>query len=227
MTTKTYKQIGEEIGSLVDEKNAAYGSSFAECHKILSVLYPNGIQPEQYTDALAIIRVIDKLFRIANKKDAFGESPWKDIAGYAILGIANDEYKNNTCKDYSVIKVLREQKRSNDYFEIMLNNLTLEEIIAVKLELTYKSIGMALYGFPIWNSTNYIVRDAILKYALSISTSKSMAARYLGVRINIISNLLKKYNVEQFFKKHKKLKESLDDNNRTTIKENLSEHKSG
>lgn len=137
------------------------------------------------------------------------------------------EYKNNTCKDYSVIKVLREQKRSNDYFEIMLNNLTLEEIIAVKLELTYKSIGMALYGFPIWNSTNYIVRDAILKYALSISTSKSMAARYLGVRINIISNLLKKYNVEQFFKKHKKLKESLDDNNRTTIKENLSEHKSG
>lgn len=96
MTTKTYKQIGEEIGSLVDEKNAAYGSSFAECHKILSVLYPNGIQPEQYTDALAIIRVIDKLFRIANKKDAFGESPWKDIAGYAILGIANDESKKTS-----------------------------------------------------------------------------------------------------------------------------------
>jgi len=93
MTNKTYKQIGEEIGNLVDEKNAVYGSSFAECHKILSVLYPNGIQPEQYTDALAIIRVIDKLFRIANKKDAFGESPWKDIAGYAILGIANDDSK--------------------------------------------------------------------------------------------------------------------------------------
>jgi len=67
---KTYKQIGIDVGSLVDEKNAAYGSSFAECHKILSVLYPSGIKPEQYTDALAIIRVIDKLFRIANKKHA-------------------------------------------------------------------------------------------------------------------------------------------------------------
>ena len=89
MTPKTYKQIGEEIGSLVDEKNAAYGSSFAESHKILSVLYPNGIKPEQYTDALGIIRVIDKLFRIATAKDAFGESPWNDIAGYAILGVAN------------------------------------------------------------------------------------------------------------------------------------------
>ncbi len=93
MSHRTYKQIGEEIGSLVDKKNAAYGSSFSECHKILSVLYPNGIQPEQYTDALAIIRVIDKLFRIANQKDAFGESPWGDIAGYAILGIANHEKK--------------------------------------------------------------------------------------------------------------------------------------
>ena len=93
MNNKTYKQIGEEIGSLVDEKNAAYGSSFAESYKILSVLYPNGIKPEQYTDALAIIRVIDKLFRLATKKDAFGESPWRDIAGYAILGVSNDESK--------------------------------------------------------------------------------------------------------------------------------------
>jgi hypothetical protein len=93
--TKKYTDIGIEIGSLVDEKNAAYGSSFAESYKILSVLYPNGIKPEQYTDALAIVRVIDKLFRIANKKDAFGESPWKDIAGYALLGIANDSKKEN------------------------------------------------------------------------------------------------------------------------------------
>jgi hypothetical protein len=59
----------------------------------LSVLYPSGIKPEQYTDALAIIRVIDKLFRIANNKDAFAESPWRDIAGYALLGIANSEEK--------------------------------------------------------------------------------------------------------------------------------------
>ena len=96
MNPRTYKQIGEEIGSLVDEKNAAYGSSFAESYKILSVLYPNGIKPEQYTDALAIIRVIDKLFRIANKKDAFGESPWRDIAGYAILGVSNDNNKDSS-----------------------------------------------------------------------------------------------------------------------------------
>jgi hypothetical protein len=85
-----YEQTAEEIGQLVAEKNAAYGSSFAESHKILEALYPNGILPHQYSDALAVIRVIDKLFRIANKKDAFGESPWRDIAGYGILGTVKD-----------------------------------------------------------------------------------------------------------------------------------------
>ncbi len=86
-----YEKIGTEIGRLVQEKNEAYGDSFGQASKILEVLYPDGINPNQYRDALAITRVIDKLFRLANKKDAFGESPWRDICGYAILGVANDE----------------------------------------------------------------------------------------------------------------------------------------
>ena len=86
-----YEKIGTEIGRLVQKKNEAYGDSFGQASKILEVLYPNGIKTNQYRDALAITRVIDKLFRLANKKDAFGESPWRDICGYAILGVANDE----------------------------------------------------------------------------------------------------------------------------------------
>ena len=86
-----YKEMGEKIGALVDEKNAAYGSSFQKAGEIMQVLYPDGIGTEQYIDALAMIRVIDKLFRIANRKDAFGESPWQDIAGYALLLAELDE----------------------------------------------------------------------------------------------------------------------------------------
>jgi len=85
-----YHKIGSEVGALVKEKNAAYGDSFGRAQEVLRTLYPDGIQPEQYQDMLAVVRVIDKLFRIATKKDAFGESPWNDICGYAILGIAND-----------------------------------------------------------------------------------------------------------------------------------------
>ena len=83
---RQYEEAGMKIGKLVDEKNIAYGDSFNQSGKILEVLYPEGVMPNQYRDLLAVVRVIDKLFRIANKKDAFGESPWRDIAGYALLG---------------------------------------------------------------------------------------------------------------------------------------------
>lgn len=83
-----YEEIGREIGKLVKEKQKAYGNSFGNSGKILKVLYPKGIPVEKYDDALTIIRVVDKLFRIAMEKDAFGESPWKDIAGYGILGVS-------------------------------------------------------------------------------------------------------------------------------------------
>ena len=91
MSDKDYIDIAKEIGALVQEKNEAYGDSFGQACRILEVLYPEGIKPHQYRDALAVTRVIDKLFRLANKKDAFGESPWRDICGYSILGISNDE----------------------------------------------------------------------------------------------------------------------------------------
>ena len=88
---KKFIDIANEIGELVQEKNKAYGDSFAKSQQIIKILYPDGVRSAQYMDMLAITRVIDKLFRIATKKDAFGESPWRDICGYAILGIANDE----------------------------------------------------------------------------------------------------------------------------------------
>lgn len=87
---REFVDIGLAVGSLVQEKNAAYGDAFAQSGKILRVLYPSGVRPDQYEDLLGICRVLDKLFRVATKKDAFGESPWNDVAGYGILGVARD-----------------------------------------------------------------------------------------------------------------------------------------
>ncbi len=83
--------MGRDIGKLCESKNEAYGASFDKAGSVMRVLYPSGIRPEQYDDALAVVRVIDKLFRIATRKNAFGESPWRDIGGYSILGAAKDE----------------------------------------------------------------------------------------------------------------------------------------
>ena len=87
----SFKELASTIGALVDEKNAAYGNSFAVSGEFLKLLYPKGINPEQYTDALLLVRMFDKMMRIANKKDAFSESPYQDLAGYSILGVAKDE----------------------------------------------------------------------------------------------------------------------------------------
>jgi len=86
-----YESIGAATGRLVQEKQKAYGDSFGKSGKMLQVLYPDCIKPEQYGDMLAIVRIIDKLFRIATHKDAFLENPWEDIAGYATLKMGKDD----------------------------------------------------------------------------------------------------------------------------------------
>lgn len=86
-----YEEIGADIGALVKEKQEAYGDSFGKAGAVMAILYPDGIKSEQLHDALCIVRILDKLFRIATKKDAFGESPYRDIAGYALLGVARSE----------------------------------------------------------------------------------------------------------------------------------------
>lgn len=84
-----FEQVAIDVARLVEEKNKAYGDSFYKSGEFLKMLYPNGIQPDQYSDMLSIIRIFDKMMRIATSKNAFGENPWKDILGYAIL--ANKE----------------------------------------------------------------------------------------------------------------------------------------
>jgi len=81
-----YEKLGREIGRLVDEKQKAYGDSFGKSGAMLRILYPDGISITQYDDMLAIVRIIDKLFRIATDKEALGENPFRDIAGYGLLG---------------------------------------------------------------------------------------------------------------------------------------------
>jgi hypothetical protein len=88
---KNLKEISLDLGSLLEEKNKAYGSAFSKSSEVLKILYPNGVDPDQYTDLLLTTRILDKLFRIATDKSAFNEEPWKDIAGYGLLGIYKEQ----------------------------------------------------------------------------------------------------------------------------------------
>lgn len=85
-----YELLGFKKGCLVAEKQIAYGDSFGRAGLVMKELYPNGISLDQMEDALVVVRILDKLFRIANRKDAFGESPYGDIQGYGLLGERKD-----------------------------------------------------------------------------------------------------------------------------------------
>jgi hypothetical protein len=85
-----FQEIATQIAKIVAAKNRSYGDAFGQAGQVLMLMYPDGIQPDQYVDLLGIVRVLDKLFRIANRKDAFGESPWMDILGYALLAVERE-----------------------------------------------------------------------------------------------------------------------------------------
>ena len=100
---------------------------------------------------------------------------------------------------YNLSKKLRQEKKSNDEFETMLANLTLEEVIGLKLELSTKPVNNRLYGFPLWHNLTDIVKDAIFKYAYSATRTQMEAMRFLGLRANSFYELRKKYDPVSYF----------------------------
>lgn len=90
----TYEQIGSDVGRLVTDKQKQYGDSFTKAGQIMKILYPGGIPLEAVDEALTVVRVLDKLNRIATAcggPDLGNESPWRDIAGYSLLELGKRE----------------------------------------------------------------------------------------------------------------------------------------
>ena len=102
-------------------------------------------------------------------------------------------------KSYSIIRKLRKEGKLPEEMEIFVSNLSLEDLIALKLEIASKPISGKLYGIPIWKSIPFIVRDAVLKTAVSVCKTKVDAANLLGMDVDKMNNLLKKYNTISFF----------------------------
>jgi len=108
---------------------------------------------------------------------------------------------NSTTKYKSIINKLKDNNKVNDQVLVLLNNLSLEDIIALKLELSSKMLKNRMYGFDIWRNSRYLVQEAILKFAISATKSKKDAARFLGLEYLTFTRLVKKYDVQEFFDK--------------------------
>ena len=125
-------------------------------------------------------------------------------------------HKKTFVNRYSISKILRDKKKSNDYFELMIGNLTLEELIALKLEIAFRTAQTPLMGIPIWKTTTKFVKDAIFKFALSAAGTKKGAKRLLGMNNKQFDNYLQKLEIISYYK------EKGDDSNWRKTKSNFS-----
>jgi len=96
-TSTNFREIAEATAVLVESKDAAYGNSFDVAGEFLKTLYPHGIKPEQYGDMLALVRIYDKMKRIASGDSS--ENSWGDITGYGLLGQRRVIREHNAYKE--------------------------------------------------------------------------------------------------------------------------------
>jgi len=105
------------------------------------------------------------------------------------------EYKGKYNK-YSLRNKLLREKKINSDFEVILNTLTLEEIIALKLELSNLYINNKLYNFPLYKSIKYIIRESLIIFALSTTRTAKDAASVLGMRERDLYTEIKKFEIK-------------------------------
>ena len=103
--------------------------------------------------------------------------------------------KNLTTTNKSIILKLCLQ----DDLLVNINKLSLEDLIAVKLELSANNINNRLYGFDLWKQSTNIMKEALLKFAMSTTNSKKDAARFLGLTYLEFKRVTSKYKVKDYF----------------------------
>jgi DNA-binding protein Fis len=108
-------------------------------------------------------------------------------------------YQKKEQEYYSVSNKLRKEKKITEEFEIMLSSMTLEDIIALRLELAAQAVNGKLYGQNIWKSIPDIVKEAVLKYSYSSARTKGEAAAFLGINKSDFRKLVKKFDIKGFF----------------------------
>ena len=118
--------------------------------------------------------------------------------------------KDSTKRWTSFINVLRDQGKLNEQVETLLHNMTLEDLIAVKLELSSRTQKSPLFGIPLYETLEVIVRDAIMKYAISATRTPSEAAASLGISLEHFRNQMHEFKMYDYIPtKHEVIKRKL------------------
>ena len=111
----------------------------------------------------------------------------------------NRGHYQKVLKDYTVSKTLKRRGKSNEYFENMLTRLTLEEIVALKIEISMREANTALMGLPIYRNLSKMTKCGALMAAIGLSHTFEHASSILGMEPENFLFQTKKYNILRFF----------------------------
>lgn len=96
--------------------------------------------------------------------------------------MSSDPFVKKGCNtDLSLSQRLRNEGRSSEAFEIMLSSLTLEELVALKIENSMRLTRGRMYGFKLWAKLPKIIKESVFNAVISISDTNVQAIRILGV----------------------------------------------
>ena len=118
------------------------------------------------------------------KKDRYRKPILKDIYG-------ESQHFNRKSKRLTDKFILSGQV--NDEFLAILSTLSLEDIIALKMEETFNLYGGKFYGFSIWHSLTDLVKESLFKYVTFCTNSRKEAIMLLGVDSRIYGQLEAKF----------------------------------
>ena len=76
---------------------------------------------------------------------------------------------------------------------ILISNLTLEDLIAVKIELTASNLNNKMYGLALWKKMPNITKEALIRVTHKITKSNIEGARFLGLNLENYLGYLKDY----------------------------------
>ena len=93
------------------------------------------------------------------------------------------------------IAILTQKGILNNELLFLISNMTLEDLIAVKIELSSSHLKNRLFGLDIWKKIDYITKEALMRVAISCTKSNSEAARFLGITLNDYRLNLQKFNM--------------------------------
>lgn len=107
---------------------------------------------------------------------------------------------NGFSRNLSFSNKLRKEGKSTEAFEIMLSALTLEELLALKLECASRLTNGRLYGFNLWSNIVDITKEALYNAAISITKTNKETTRVLGINKQTLKNLKRRYNIKEEYK---------------------------